>query len=49
MKNDHRNSANDVWLLAWSQPRHSSRLSPKWRRRLSTFIGGFKALLWSWS
>jgi hypothetical protein len=49
MKRNHEYKSLDVLAMSYGQHQHSLRLSPAWKRRLSAFIGGFKALLWSWS
>jgi len=49
MKRNHEVKTLDVWAMSWTQPPRPARLTPAWKRRLSAFIGGFKAFFWSWS
>jgi hypothetical protein len=49
MKRNHEFKTLDVLAMSYSQPSRPPRLSPAWKRRLSAFIGEFKAVFWSWS
>jgi hypothetical protein len=48
MKRDSQMKTLDVWATAWTQGSGASGIPRAWKRRLSAFIGGFKALLWNW-